>query len=240
MQLIGRSNGYLHDFFQFWLDCLFPKQCFVCQNEGEYLCSACFDKIELAQNKCFICNKETQCQGICQSCQEQTAIDALIIATPYDNNVAGKIVEALKYNYLEETVQPLVDLLDKQIKLQELEPLIQNKVFVPIPLHKKRYLARGFNQSELLARALALKYKGIIRIDLIKRKRFTRQQAKLTRRERLDNIKEAFVLNGSMGRVKEIVLIDDVITTGGTMAEAARTLKQAGVEKIIAVAICHG
>ena len=240
MQYTGRKKDKFSQIWEFLLDCLFPKHCFVCQKEGEYLCSACFDKIELADNKCYLCGTMTQELGICSACQKLTDIDSVIVATAYDNNVAGLMVEALKYNFVEPIAPALAKLIQKRIFRDKLETIVIQKTLIPIPLHKKRFLERGFNQSQLLAAELSHCFQCRIESNLIKRVRYTSQQAKLTRAERLVNIKEAFAVKSFSLDLQEVILVDDVITTGSTLSGAAKVLKQAGVKKVIAVAVCHG
>lgn len=240
MQLIGKKKSSVYDFWQFWLDCLFPKQCFVCQNEGEYLCSACFDKVKLAKNQCYLCHKETDALGLCVACQAETKIDELVVAASYRESVSGLLVESLKYNYVEAVAEDLISLFIKRLKRDGLEDIFQKQIFIPIPLHKKRLVERGFNQAELLAKYLACYFNGHVDVSCLKRQRQTAQQAKLTRQGRLDNMKMAFTTADEKIYPNVVVLVDDVVTTGSTLSEAAKILKANGVKKIIAVAMCHG
>jgi len=233
----GKKEGRKFSIWKIFLDYVFPKQCFGCQNEGEYLCSACFDKIELLENKCYLCSGGTSNLGVCNLCQKESNIDEIIVSSHYDNELSSKLIEAFKYNFVESLGETLVNLIERQVFEKQLFSRFENKVFVPIPLHKKRQIERGFNQAEILARLLAKKHGGFIELKLLKRKKHTLQQAKLTREERLVNMKESFIVQG---QAEEIVLVDDVLTTGATFSEAAKVLKMAGVKKIICVAVCHG
>lgn len=99
-------------------------------------------------------------------------------------------------------------------------------LLVPIPLHPRRARARGFNQSLLLAQSLS-KYSGIPCREALARVRFTRQQALLTRRQRRANLRQAMKAVCDVSGLR-VLVIDDVLTTGSTAAEAARALKEAG------------
>lgn len=233
----GKKEDKKLSLWKIFLDYVFPKQCFGCQNEGEYLCSACFDKIELLENKCYLCDGETSNLGVCNLCQKDSGIDEIIVASHYDNELSSKLVEAFKYNFVESLGETLVNLIERQIFEKQLFSKFEKKIFVPVPLHRKRQIERGFNQAEILARLLANKYGGTIDLELIKRNKYTLQQAKLTREERLVNMKESFSVQG---RAEEVVLVDDVLTTGATFSEAAKSLKLSGVKKVICVAVCHG
>jgi ComF family protein len=100
---------------------------------------------------------------------------------------------------------------------------------VPVPLHLKRLKERGFNQSGLLAGEFARKIKAPVSFDIIVRKNQTRPQTRLKRGERLKNVKGAFEISDKKRvRDRRILLVDDVFTTGTTLNECARTLKDKG------------
>ena len=108
---------------------------------------------------------------------------------------------------------------------------------VPVPLHPRRYAERGFNQARLLADILGQKI-GRPVVDLLKRDRYTLQQAKLSREERQLNVHHAF-LNSNFN-ANAVLLVDDVFTTGATMQECARVLKASGVKKVIGLSVARG
>ena len=222
-------------------DYIFPKICFGCRQEGEYLCSACFDKIEYLNNfSCFLCHRPNFVSGICFDCSKSSGIDQIIVATVYSENFVGRLVEGMKYDFIEELAAPLANILIKQISRRGLKNSFSQSVLVPIPLHKKRLLERGFNQAEELAKLVALKYDIQVDNGLLRRSRHTAQQAKLSRAERLENMQGAFCVNPEIKLPNTVILIDDVLTTGTTFVEAAKCLKAAGVSKIICLAVCHG
>lgn len=232
----------LKRYWEIALDYVFPKECFSCQLEGEYLCSACFDKIEfLDLHHCFLCHKITANIGICLVCSQKTGISKIIVATSYQAGLAGKLIEAYKFNYVQGLTNVLAEVVVQQIERQNFLAELKNKVFLPIPLHKKRLAERGFNQSEGLVKKLAPLYGCSLELKLLKRKQETAQQARLTRQERMVNVKEAFIVNKQKIAVPErIVLVDDVLTTGATFSAAARALKAVGVQEISCLAVCHG
>lgn len=106
---------------------------------------------------------------------------------------------------------------------------------VPVPIHKSRRRQRGFNQSLLLARDLS-RLCGVPCAELLVRKVKTRSQTSLGRRERFENIKEAFACAGAdAARRRAIILIDDVCTTSATLEECARMLRKAGAREVLAI-----
>ncbi len=116
-------------------------------------------------------------------------------------------------------------------------PFLEFDYFVPIPLHWRRYAARGYNQAEVMAYDLA-KQKGKPVIQLIKRNRATNFQSSLKADQRAANIQNAFVINERFGELvqeKRVMLVDDLLTTGATLQIAAKQLLKAKVSSVSAV-----
>jgi ComF family protein len=111
-------------------------------------------------------------------------------------------------------------------------------IIVPIPLGTKRLKERGYNQSAMVAHPLALKLNVLYRPDLLIRSKETRSQVGLTRKERKNNISNAFIAT-SKAFGKTILIIDDVATTGSTLSAAAEALLLAGAEKVYAFTVAR-
>lgn len=165
----------------------------------------------------------------CDRCREWPAGMTAIAATRYAG-AAESIAHALKYHgwthLAELCAQSMVDALGP--RAWDLEALI------PVPLHRARLRERGFNQSELLARALSVRL-GIPVVDALVRARPTRSQVGLGRAARRRNVAEAFAPAGSLRAAGVIGLVDDVATSGATLAAAGETLAGAGADRITAV-----
>lgn len=110
---------------------------------------------------------------------------------------------------------------------------------VPVPIHKKRRRERGYNQSELLAKELE-KYMGIPVLPALMRKKNTSPQKGLSASGRRKNIQEAFRITGFEGRGRNLLLIDDIYTTGSTLEEAAGSLKKMGAGKVYFLTLSIG
>ena len=108
---------------------------------------------------------------------------------------------------------------------------------LPVPLHWRRHWWRGFNQALEIARPLA-KQLGVPVIRSVKRRRATAPQSGLTAAERANNLRAAFAVRGAI-RHRHVVIVDDVITTGATVRQLARTLRQAGVKRVSALAVAR-
>lgn len=227
---------------KFIADLLFPIECVNCRRPGEPLCQACLSKIPLSEkNICYLCNRRVASAGLCNFCRLHGSLDEIYVAAKFKNAIIDKSIHDLKYNFVEELAVTLANFLALNLTDKFFYEKLKNSIIVPIPLHQKRYLERGFNQAELIAKTLSLIWSCPMRTDLLQRKKYTFQQALLNREARLENIKEAFVcLKPQEVRGCRIILIDDVLTSGATMTEAARVLKRHGAREICAVVLAHG
>jgi ComF family protein len=118
----------------------------------------------------------------------------------------------------------------------------ENTIIIPVPLHPMRERWRGFNQATLLAELFASHLRINTHDNLITRKKTKYNQADIQEKSvRLANIANVFICkNNNMIKDKIILLVDDVATTGGTLDACAKTLKNAGAKKIIALTLAHG
>lgn len=129
----------------------------------------------------------------------------------------------------------MVDFANKNINAYEID------LIVPVPLHPKKLRERQFNQSEVLASYLAKRLDKKIVKDKVKRIKYTMPQTELKRDERIKNVDGAFLAkDGPDLEGKIILLIDDVFTTGATLHECAKALKNAGAKKVVAFALARG
>lgn len=243
---------------KFALDTLFPISCLSCGQDGAWLCEECFEKISLLPFQvCPRCEKLITEKGqLCSFCKKtDPTLSALVAAAKYKDRSEGKsnlsnFIHIFKYNFVEDLSVPLGRLLVKIILKNNL-PLPD--LIVPVPLHKRRLRWRGFNQSELLANYVGQNLTPGFPIpvfpDLIRRKKYTAPQMKIGKyAERRKNIQEMFEINkkfynreypGDFLRNKKILLIDDICTTGATIFECAKVLKQNGAKKVFAAVIAR-
>ncbi|MCL5017523.1 MAG: ComF family protein [Patescibacteria group bacterium] len=152
----------------------------------------------------------------------------------YESGPIKNIVKFLKYNKWKGLLNVMTPFIENYLNLLKYD--FQNFVVVPIPLHKDRERERGFNQSKLIAEIFSKKTGAIINADVIKRVKATKTQADLKDpKERQENVKDCFEIKDlETIKNKNVVLVDDVFTTGSTIGEAATLLKKHGAKKIIA------
>ncbi len=219
-----------------FLDFIFPKKCVSCGRFGAYICFACTAKIEVIEHPvCPICQRQAIGGKTHPGCRTKFTLDGLVVGFRYRGPIKLAI-SRIKYKWIWDIAYTVNDLLAERIWKFNIP---QEFVLVPIPLHVRRKNWRGFNQAELICQILAKKF-GCKTQNLLKRQVETKTQVGLTREERKKNIKGAFTLNSSNVRGKTIILVDDVYTTGATMGEACRLLKQSGARVVWGMAIALG
>lgn len=177
------------------------------------------------------------------SCHKRYGIDGVFSSLVY-KGVTKKLIYQFKFEpYLSDLSSTLGELLYEGIIQQEAFFKAQNSnaILVPIPLHKSRYRKRGYNQALLLAGDLGKRLAMPVR-PLLTREKLTKTQVGLTLEERRENIKGAFALESKELQLSEmtIFLVDDILTSGATLAEAAKVLKKAGAEKVWGITLAHG
>lgn len=163
----------------------------------------------------------------------------LAAAANYENQETRQLIHALKYDNVKSAADLIAEILAYYAEELSLHHglVIKESEIVPIPLHTRKKRARGYNQAELIAEALVKKLAGDApRINhALERVKFTRSQTECADYEkRNENILGSFsVKNDADVRGKTLLLLDDVFTSGATMREAARELKNAGAKRII-------
>ena len=170
----------------------------------------------------------------CDNCRRQTNLDGVVVATHFEIGPIRELIHELKYSGTVELANLLGAMLVRTILVNELADF----VLVPVPLHGKRIIERGFNQAELLTRQI-IERTGMETELILSRVKATLSQTKLTRVERLRNISGAFECRVALEGIN-ILLVDDVMTTGATLEECAKTLKRAGAKWVWGVVVARG
>lgn len=222
------------------LDLLFPKRCVSCGSWGEYICKNCFSQIETCEKPvCPICQRQAVGGRTHPGCRGRWRLDGLAVACRYSGPVKMAI-QKVKYKWIYDIEKVLVDLLVSGLWRFDLP---KETVLVPVPLHAKRKRWRGFNQAEILGRSLAKEF-GVPFSDTMIRIIETKTQVGLKRKDRKKNVKGAFAVQPLIGvekiRGRDVVLVDDVYTSGATMGECCRVLKLAGAKSVWGLAVALG
>lgn len=157
----------------------------------------------------------------------------------YEGHAVRELIHDLKYNRVRAIGPFLGALAINYLRYFEIV-FPDNAIFIPLPLSKSRERVRGFNQSQIIAEYLGSALEMPVVIHALKKIRTTAPQMELARSSRLENMIGAFQVNDeSAVRGTTCVLVDDVKTTGATLNEAAKVLKQAGAKNVWAFTIAH-
>lgn len=224
-------------------DLIFPFNCTVCHkglevSQGrQYLCAECLGKIRLIkENVCFRCGKESAISP-CRSCKEKKQIFQKARSAGIYEGVLKECIHLFKYSKKTYLARPLGKLLVDLIRYEQ--DLSKVELLVPVPLDKRRYRERGFNQAQLLT-AIISKKTGIPISRNLYRTRNAPSQTQLSRQERIINVKGLFKADRNNEVAgKGILLVDDVFTTGATANECARVLLTAGAQEVNVLTIAR-
>lgn len=214
-------------------DWLAPFDCVVCGAEGELVCAWCEpDLIQPLPSRCYDCNRLSPNCRVCQNCRRRTPLTRLWIGGDYQGALQ-LLIQKFKYARAQAAAEVLAAQLD--ITLPFLRP---NTLVSYVPTAPARVRQRGYDQAAMLAGCLAGR-RGLVCRSLLRRQGQT-QQVGATRSQRLLQLEGAFwVPAGQLVKGATILLVDDVLTTGATMATAAGVLKQAGAKQVNGVVIAR-
>ena len=221
MDLLTRAAGPL-------LDLIFPRTCAGCGREGGYLCDECEAEIpRLEPPQCRLCSAPSR-SSLCAWCRSANQPFNGITAPYRWTGVVQELVYSLKYRNVRASAPRLAELMSAHLAETSISP----DIIAPVPLHLSRERERGYNQSELLAMGIS-KSTGIPMANgLLARVRNTPPQVSMsTPEERRRNVVGAFECVGDAAG-KRVLLVDDVVTTGATVAECSAQLRQAGAASI--------
>ncbi len=213
------------NFQKLFLDIFFPRQCIFCNSADTWLCEECLSQIVLIKSPtCPTCKKLTPKGQFCSRCRSKTSMTGIMVAAYYEEGPLKNAITNYKYKYIAELSDPLSDLLINHLQTFALP---SDVLLVPVPLHRSRLHQRGFNQSAILAQKVAEAFGLGYEEKILVRNRKTKPQVELSGKARRENVKGAFTCqNPEAVFGRNILLIDDVCTTGATLDECAKELKK--------------
>jgi len=212
------------------VDSFFPRRCVGCGRVGDFLCLECLRKLpRLVPPFCPRCGRPQASSIVCPSCwQRPTEIDGIRSLFRFDE-VVRKSIHELKYRNLKAISPCLAELLADYLK----ENPLPGEALVSVPLHPRRLRERGYNQSSLLARELGKRIDLLVIEDcLIRVKQAQPQVRAVDAEERRSNVADAFACRDERVSGKQIILIDDVCTSGATLESCATVLKDRGATSV--------
>lgn len=251
-----------------FLDFIFPIECLGCSHEGAWLCQDCFCKLEFKSSQyCLHCKEENNYGQFCDKCRTLYYLNGVWIAGDYENKVIAQLIKGLKYrfardinvilaNFLTLFLQDLIkqsrlssiDLRHGQIwrhleKVPDVPHTLldfNQTLIMSVPLHKKRQRWRGFNQAQRIAIEVGKNFNLKVNQENLIRIKHKKPQAKLGEVQRRKNIKDCFSWQGDNLAGQPVILIDDVTTTGSTLNECAKVLKQCGAGEVWGLVVAKG
>ncbi|MDD9956052.1 MAG: ComF family protein [Anaerolineaceae bacterium] len=215
-RLFGRQLRQLLDA---GLELLFPSRCAGCQRVDTVWCPECQDLLDAIPFPA-------------RQARAHSPFTALACSGDH-NGLLRQALLALKYENAAQLAGPLGN------RLASLVTGLQWKTdfLVPVPLHPSRERERGYNQTRLMGQVLAQKLCIPLADDALYRTGNTRAQVGLTRRQRLENVSNAFVVNAKRVQGCDLLLVDDVYTTGATLGECARALLAKGARSVFGLTL---
>lgn len=232
--------------FMSLIDLFYPKFCLNCSFPGAYICPRCQKYLIMPKRpQCYVCKKNSLNSLTHQLCLRKLDIDGVCYLFYY-NGLLKKIIKNFKYRLATKVGYELFNVIKPNVinRLSFYKDLNGNVVLQPIPLSKDKFNERGFNQALLIAKFMN-RYLNLTIADFLTRVKETKPQANMkTKLDRFRNLKGAFGIKPGTDtrQIKKlrIILIDDVITTGSTVKEAAKVLKKNGALKVYVLALAGG
>lgn len=230
------------------IELIYPKRCPICERivlpKGAFICKECYENLQWVNAPyCLKCGKPIQdsTKEYCYDCENKDFhYEYGYGMWIYDENLRRSIV-GFKYKNRREYADFYVDELAKHYKEKIMR--MGAEVIVPVPVHKRRYRQRGYNQAAILAQGLGERLNLPVEEELLIRSRYTMPQKSLDDKERLKNLEQAFAVNPKISEQylgSRILLIDDIYTTGSTIEACTKVLLQAGVGNVYYISLCIG
>ncbi|HBU27681.1 TPA: hypothetical protein DEB00_01020 [Candidatus Uhrbacteria bacterium] len=220
-------------------DTIFPLSCVSCRRDGELLCSECRAGFVCRTTQhCPFCETVTAYGAACRSHTDES-LDGVVALGWYANPYLQAVIRQWKYGYVREAEPVLENLLS--VWMNQCQQLPTGEwVVMPVPLHPIRQRQRGFNQAMILGRMVSAELGVPINTTtIIRTKHVLKAQAEMTDKQKRANRRlDHFAVKGRVP--KQVILVDDVYTTGRTMQMCTEVLKQAGAQTVWGCVLAKG
>ncbi|MDD4899690.1 MAG: ComF family protein [Candidatus Omnitrophica bacterium] len=229
---------------------IYPKKCLACstrlatETTNVFTCRACDEAIKKNLPPfCISCGRQLEkksfAKNICVDCQRRKLhFDRAFSPCRYEG-VIKELLHQFKYKGKDYLGEPLGKIMTDFIREYNL-PIDYLDCVIPVPLHKVKLREREFNQAKVLGEKIARSFQKDLLDSVLVRKRHTKAQAELEKNARLLNVRDSFaVTESSLVKNKNILLVDDVLTTGATCSEAAKSLKGSGANIVFVLTLAN-
>lgn len=226
------------------LSAIFPKTCPVCDNvigHDQTICMGCINKIHyISEPRCKKCgkglkDKETE---YCIDCEKNHHLYKCGIAAFLYDDVISKSIYRFKYHNRRTYAEFYGEAIAKGYGA--LIRSWQADVIIPVPIHEKKLIKRGYNQAGLIAKELGENLGMNVDERVLLRTVNTRPQKEMTKAERKKNLEKAFKISRNVVEYKKVILVDDIYTTGSTIDECTKALLGAGIQVVYFVSLSIG
>ena len=235
-----------HSILEFVADTLFPQQCYQCKQADTYLCRVCCVSIlkYTPETVCPHCFKRVPFGKLEKQCYNNFLVNSLFIATTYRNPCVKKMFKDFKYRRAQALAYPLGMFLTVWLSARNHAQFQKNNTLVvPVPSHRSREKNRGFHPATEIAKQLAKAYQLPLATNVVRKHKNIGFQTHIKNaQQRRNNVEGCFTLTPDAHqqiKTKTILLVDDIITTGSTMRECAKTIRKARPKEIIGLAIAR-
>ncbi len=226
------------------LDLLFPPRCPICDKVQTIalrgICPECRKRVKyIREPRCMKCGKQLREQGqeYCKDCSERVHLFRQGRAL-YDYGTVAGAIYRFKYKGKREYGEIFGE--EAAFYLERYIRRIQPDALVPVPMYPGKERLRGYNQAEVLAEVIGRHLNLPVETNLVSRVYNTRALKALNPKERLNNLKNAFILSGNGVKLSTIILVDDIYTTGSTIDAVAKVLLETGVKNIYFITLAIG
>ena len=224
---------------------VFPRRCPVCDKilrfEGRKICRECVDKlVYIREPRCKKCGKQVRRfeDEYCYDCRKHSHVYKMGIAPFMHTGAVKNSLYAIKYHnkreYADFYADEIARLYGDEIKSWACDGII------PVPLHRRKQIKRGFNQAEVFAKKLSKKLGIPMYEKILKRVVDTKPQKELNDIQRKKNLENAFILDKNIVELRKVILVDDIYTTGSTIDSCAKVLMDGDVKEVYYVSISVG
>jgi ComF family protein len=229
------------------LDFVYPQTCAICRKplarEEKSVCRQCWNTLTILpapfcpRCKVFLEDEQSVARHRCDSSDRPD--DRMILALrslgtfdDYYQNLIHRFKYGKSLPLGRRLAQRLGQVVSQTTGFEDCD------LVIPVPLHRARHRERGFNQSDVLAQGISKATGVAFGKGILKRKKNTKDQTHLNAQQRAENVKDAFIVKRpDLTDGKRVILVDDVMTTGATLNECARTLRTAGAKEVLAVTL---